>query len=223
MVLASIRAVIFDLDGVISDTQILHSRAEASVLRRLGVEVNPSDLAREFSGVRDDVMFEALVSRHGLEHVPVTELLRLKDEALRPLLSAPIIAIPGAIALIQRIAAIPLTLGVASGSPLLFIERVLQELHIRQYFKTLVSADEVPAGKPAPDVFLEAARRLSVEPELCVVIEDGINGMHGAVAAGMRCIGYVPDPQGCYPTTELVSHLEQITDEILLRNAITAA
>jgi len=80
---------------------------------------------------------------------------------------------------------------VASSSPKFFIETVLETLRIREYFKEILSGEEVQRGKPYPDIFLETAEMLRVNPQECVVIEDSTNGIKAALAAGMKCIGFI--------------------------------
>ena len=79
----------------------------------------------------------------------------------------------------------------------------------------MTSGHEVKDGKPAPDVFLLAAERLDVLPLECIVIEDGLSGMQAAQAANMKCIGYVPDKSKQYPADTLVTHLDEITLELI--------
>ena len=208
-------AVIFDMDGVISDTQSIHSNAEAYILQRYDINIDPSALSAEFAGITDKIMFETIFERFGRKDITVEEVLESKWEEMERLVAGGIKEIPGAVALISRIYNQGIPLAVASGSPLRFIERVTESLNIRHYFQCLVSADEVPNGKPAPDVFLEAARRLSVLPRKCIVIEDGVSGMTAAVKAEMWCVGLVNDLSWQYPAHRLVRSLDEITDNML--------
>jgi HAD superfamily hydrolase (TIGR01509 family) len=208
-------AVIFDLDGVISDTQRIHSTAEASLLVPYGIVVTPEALAQEFSGVGDDEMFELLFARYLKRQPPLDILLAQKWQLVNAALQASIPTVPGAVPLIERLARRGVKLAIASGSPEEFIHRVVRDLSLEAAFPVRVSADNVARGKPAPDVFLEAARQLQVEPHKCTVIEDGVSGMQGACAAGMRCIGLVTDIHAVYPAHAVVGSLEDITDELL--------
>jgi HAD superfamily hydrolase (TIGR01509 family) len=90
-------------------------------------------------------------------------------------------------AVIERLAAGAYRLAVASSSLPAIVEGRLQAVRVRHLFEVVVSSFEVPRGKPAPDVFLEAARRLGVAPEACLVVEDSAHGLLAATAAGMRC------------------------------------
>jgi beta-phosphoglucomutase-like phosphatase (HAD superfamily) len=89
---------------------------------------------------------------------------------------------------------------------------VLAKFGIREYFSCIVSGEEVPAGKPAPGIFLEAARQLDVSPEHCVVLEDSRNGVLAAKRAGMRCIGYVNPNSGQQDLSAADRIVHEITD-----------
>ena len=118
--------------------------------------------------------------------------------------------IPGAEQVVERLAA-RWPLGLASSSNRELIDLVLEESGLARFFEATVSSEEVPRGKPSPDVYLEAARRLGVEATRCAAVEDSENGIHAAKAAGMRTIA-VPNPR--YPPTE---HALEAADVILER------
>lgn len=98
-----------------------------------------------------------------------------------------------------------------------FVRLVLYKLGLADKFNQIVSADEVEHGKPAPDIFLLAAKRLNKSAEECIVIEDGISGMEAAKAAGMKCIGLVEDLDKKYPTNILVTELGEVIDKIIIK------
>ena len=119
------------------------------------------------------------------------------------------VGIPGTLACIKQLhSRIPLA--VASASRLPVIDLVLSTLKIKDKFTALTSSREVKNGKPAPDVFLLAAQRLNASPSTCVVVEDGISGMLGARAAGMRCIALVSDDNTDYPADLIVRDLREV-------------
>jgi HAD superfamily hydrolase (TIGR01509 family) len=209
------RAVIFDLDGVISDTQRIQSTAEATLLGQYGISITPEELAEEFAGVGDQEMFERLFSRYSIPLPPLNTLLEEKWKLVDSALAVATPVISGALPLIERLTQRGVKLAIASGSPRDFIQRIVRDLSLEAAFPVLVSADNVARGKPAPDVFLEAARQLQVPPDECTVIEDGLSGMHAACAAGMRCVGLVVDRNRLYPAHTLVGSLDSITDKVL--------
>ncbi len=130
-----------------------------------------------------------------------------------------IAAVPGALALVERLHRRGVPLAVASSSPRPFIERVLRCLDVLDRFSVVMSGDEVARGKPEPDVFLAVARALGMAPVECVVIEDSRNGMIAARRAGMRCVALVPAGRAGAVRREadvVVSDLARVTDEVLL-------
>jgi len=104
--------------------------------------------------------------------------------------------IEGIRALLQDLRSHGIKIGLASSSPRVFIEKVLVKFGIRDFFTSVVSGEEVPEGKPAPDIYLEAAKSLGVMPEECVVLEDARSGVRAAKSAGMRCIGFANPGSG---------------------------
>ncbi len=179
-------AVIFDMDGVIVDSEPLHERAFRETLAALGYGESHGLNFRDHVGRSDDELWKDFLRVHrpglGLE-----ELLALKRRRLLELLRIHQPLFPGAVRLIRRLhGRVPLAL--ASGSERPVIEAVLDLGQLRPCFAVTVSASEVPRGKPAPDIFLHAARALGVKPERCWVIEDSLPGIAAARAAGMRVV-----------------------------------
>lgn len=208
-----IRAVIFDMDGVISDTQTIYSEVESGVLARYGIAISPDEITKKYAGVSDHQMFGELLdnSETGVNIEAVVQETRNAMEAR--LQYAPILPIGGTQELVYAFHGEGIKLAVASSSRLRFIDRVLTELGLKNKFHAVASGEEVARGKPAPDIFLLAASRLGSAASECVVIEDGISGMIGAKSAGMKCIGLVGDTEGDYPVDMLVKDLRDITLE----------
>ncbi len=204
------KAVIFDMDGVISDTQELHAEVESALLNEYGIVMTPEEIAREYAGVSDRAMFRELFERYTVLTGSVEDVVRTKWERMHQAKDGRMVPIPNAISLIQDLKREGFKLAVASASPKAFIDEVLRTLRISAYFDAVVSAEEVAKGKPAPDIFLLAATLLGVAPHEVVVIEDGRSGMIGARAAGMACIGLVSSGSGDFPATALVSSLSEI-------------
>jgi HAD superfamily hydrolase (TIGR01509 family) len=114
--------------------------------------------------------------------------------------------------------ALHLKLAVASSSNKAFIEHVLKQLNMTEYFQAIASSEEVPRGKPDPAIFLLAASRLGIDPSECVVIEDGVSGMIGAKRAGMGCIGLVLEAETDtqkFPADVVVRSHDEITKQLL--------
>jgi HAD superfamily hydrolase (TIGR01509 family) len=185
-----IKAVIFDLDGVLLDSEQVWDRARREVVQQAGGTWPPGSTeamqgmsSREWSLYLRDRLGVQLSAEEINDRV-VARVLKLYHESL-PLL-------PGATDAVERMAA-SWRLGLASSSNRPVIDLVLDRANLAQSFDVTVSSEEVARGKPAPDVYLEAARRLGVIPSSCAVVEDSANGIRAGAAAGMRVIA-IPNP-----------------------------
>ena len=180
--------VIFDMDGVISDSEPLHHIAERKLLEPFGVDLTQDEL-QSFTGMGTTDMLQHFLDTYQLS-ASLEDLTEQLTENLFQVFSEQVQPIPHAISLIQLLHAegIPLAIG-SSSSPQL-INLVLDKLELPSCFKVVVSGHEVMRSKPHPDLFLEIADRLQVSPKDCVVIEDSKNGVLAAKAAGMVCVGF---------------------------------
>lgn len=211
------RGVIFDMDGVISDTQDMHSQVESKFLSGLNIHIHPDEITARFAGVGDKAMFSTIFAEHGINH-SIEDIRKEKwDMMLKMVEQHGIKQVPYATELIRLLYEKGFVLSVASGSPKSFIEQVIDALSLRKYFSAFVSAEEVPRGKPAPDVFLEAAKRSGINPNRCVIIEDGLSGMQAALQADIPCIALVQDRSKTYPAQVLVTSLKDITVDLILQ------
>lgn len=207
------KAVIFDMDGVISDTQTIHATVESNILSSYGIHMTPQQITDRFAGVKDSVMYETLFKEHGIP----ADIAQAVDVYWKEMNSPKhtIDQIVGSVELIRALHTNGIPLAVASSSRLGFIERVLGALNIGGLFQAIASAQEVQNGKPAPDIFLLAAKRLGVDPKDCIVIEDGVSGMIGAKKAGMACVGLAENGKKC-PADVVVHSLTELTVEKLM-------
>lgn len=191
-----IKAVIFDMDGVISNTLPIHSEAESKVLLKYGIKMFPKQLSEEFNGVPDKRMFKIIFSRFN-KQFNYEQIEKEKWELFQKLAKNNIKPIDGSLQLIDDLLTDGLVLAVASSAPIKIVDLILYTLNIKEKFKCVVYTAEVKEGKPAPDIFLLAAKRLSVAPEDCIVIEDAPLGVEAAKAAGMKCIAITTNhPRG---------------------------
>lgn len=181
-----VKALIFDMDGVIVDSEPIHLLAYQEILGRYSISYSEKD-NREFLGCKDYSILEILRQRFKLDKT-ANELLEEKETILARLLKDHSVPRPGLLNALQQANTLGLTMAVASSATLPTIKLVIHTLNIAHYFQSLTSGDEVTQGKPAPDVFLLSATRLGVDPGQCLVIEDTLNGIRAAKAAGMYCV-----------------------------------
>lgn len=183
----SFSAVIFDMDGVIVDSEPLHERAFREVFAELGYGDRHGIHFPDYYGRSDRVLWLDFIERHRPSQ-PLEILTRLKEDRLLALLEAEEPIFPEIPNLVEALAARS-RLAVASGSTRAVIRTVLAMGDLRRHFPVTVSSQDVTRGKPDPDIFLLAAQKLGAEPACCVVIEDSAMGVAAAKAAGMRVIG----------------------------------
>lgn len=212
-----ITTVIFDMDGVISDTQKAHSCVEREMLLSHGIDIDAAEISRRFAGVSLREMFPAIFAEHGKEMPDLQAIIEDKWSRITRIAGNDVPEIPGAKDLIGKLRRDGYQLGVASGSRPAFIQLVLAALNLTDTFHAVTSSYEVERGKPDPAVFLLAAQRLGAKPEECVVIEDAISGMTAAKSAGMKCIGLVASRHDAYPADMLVERLDELSVELLRR------
>ena len=170
-----IEAAIFDMDGLLIDSEPLWDQAEVEVMESLGVDTRRRD-EQPWHGV-DRAEATARIIRRAIELV----------EASRPLL-------PGVREAVALCKAQGLKVGLASASPLMMLEKVLDMFELRDQFDALASAEHLPWSKPHPQVYLNCAAALGVDPQRCVALEDSVNGMIASKAARMRSI-VVPEAE----------------------------
>lgn len=179
-------AVIFDMDGVLVNSEPLHERAFRETLAELGYPDGAGLNFQDYVGRSDHELWEDFARIHR-PPVPVAALMARKRERLLRLLASEQPWYPGALWLVRTLHG-RWPLGLASGSERPVIDAVLEGTGLRSCFQAILSGAEVPRGKPAPDIFLRTARFLGVAPERCWVIEDSLPGIAAARAAGMFVI-----------------------------------
>jgi beta-phosphoglucomutase family hydrolase len=189
------QALIFDCDGTLADTMPLHWRAWQTVARRHGLEF-PEDRFYALGGVPSREILRMLSAEQNRPLDPLA-VSREKEAAYMMFLQE--IRPVEAVARIVRENAGKLPMAVASGGNQAHINEVLEHVGLRRYFKAVVTAEDVQRQKPAPDIFLEAARRLGVPPHLCRAYEDTDLGLQAIRAAGMEAVDVRPMTQGAKP------------------------
>mgnify|MGYP003383527547 CR=1 FL=1 len=180
-------AVIFDMDGVIVNSEPLHERAFLETFAQIGHADSHGIHFPDYYGRSDQAVWIDFIGAHRPPH-PLAELSRMKQERFLNLLRAERPIFPAVSELVIALASRgPIAL--ASGSNHTVISAVLDLCGLRPHFRAVVSADDVPRGKPAPDIFLRSAELLGVAQAECVVIEDSVAGVAAGRAAGMKVIG----------------------------------
>jgi HAD superfamily hydrolase (TIGR01509 family) len=204
-----IQAVAFDLDGVLVDSEHVWDEARKELSAERGGRWH-DQASRDMMGMSSLEWSRYMHDVIGLEDPPEeisAEVVRRLEEIYRRELPL----IDGAVEAVERLAA-RWPLGLASSSNRELIDLVLELSGLAQNFRVTVSSEEVARGKPAPDVYLEAARRLGVAPEGCAAIEDSENGIRSAKAAGMRVLA-IPNPQ-FPPAEDALALADDVLDSI---------
>lgn len=219
----SIQGLIFDLDGTIMLTQQFHFQAFAQVFANHGLEYTEHDDLYEYAGMGSACIFPKFFSDHGitLTDEQVKEYSEEKKALYMKILeSNDIQLVPGVKDFLKRVTRDEYKICIASGNKLEAIEYLLDRTGIRDFFSIIVTNKDVNASKPAPDIFLVAAKKLSLEPTQCIVFEDAINGVEASEAAGMRCIGLatrIPEDElRAAGADYIVTSYDQITDGMIM-------
>lgn len=183
------KAVIFDMDGVIIDTEPLHAIADKLILNDLGITASEGYFDR-FAGWTSQAMWEEIKKDYTLS-TSVENIVKMQLPVKLDLLNeGDYKPIPGIIELMEKIKRLNLPMAIASSSPVPFIEAVIDKLGLKKYVVFWLSGEDVSRSKPEPDIFLKVAEVLNVDPGECLVIEDSASGIMAAKKAGMKCIGY---------------------------------
>ena len=213
-----IAAVVFDLDNVLIDSEGLWAEAREAITRENGGRWRDT-AQQEMMGMSSTEWSRWLHDELGVQ-LPPQEISRAVVERLESVYRDHLRLMPGAAEAVERMAAaFPLAVASSANRPL--IELALELSGLRERFRVVVSSEEVARGKPAPDVYLEATRRLAVDPAGAAAVEDATNGLLAAHAARMRVIA-VPDSR--YPPSDdalavadvVLDSLDELTPETLL-------
>lgn len=191
-----LRAVIFDFDGVITDSEVLHLRSFNRVLAQYGVEISTKDYYREYLGLSDIDCFRALIDKKVLQNPAngIESLAREKTEVFEELAKTEGRIIDGVRGFLQMLSQNNIPMAICSGALLTEIELVLEQAQLRSFFEVIVSAEFVKKGKPSPEGFLLTLKKLNherrnaISANQCIVIEDSHWGLEAAKAAGMHSV-----------------------------------
>jgi HAD superfamily hydrolase (TIGR01509 family) len=198
----AIQAVIFDIDGLMIDSERVSQKSWSQVMKAAGYQLSEEIYLKMIGRTEKDVK-QILANAYGADF-PFEEMYRRREDCFREMINRDGIPLkPGLIDLLAQVDELGLKKAVASSTYCTLAELKLASAGIRVYFQVVVTGDEVVNGKPAPDLFLAAARKIGVEPQNCLVLEDSQAGIQAAHAAGMVSI-LVPDMQ---PVEDEVSRM----------------
>lgn len=196
-----IDTIIFDMDGVLVDSEYTFLRSKTEMLQAEGYDKEEA-YQYQFMGTTAEFMWQTMKDELGLHRTVAEYIEEMNKRRAAMIATDGVRAIKYVQQFVQALSVAGFKLGVASSSPKVEIEENLEKLGLQIYFSKIVSGEEVVHSKPEPDVFLKAAELLQSHPETCLVFEDTRNGSKAAKAAGMYCIGFAnPD----YPVQELVA------------------
>lgn len=190
-----LKTVIFDMDGVIIDSEPMHAASAVEALKQFGADISTA-YCYQFIGSTTAHMVETIIKDFNLTTTSEPILEAIKKENQKALDLEGYLIIPGVRELIKELYKHGIQLAVASSSTQKEIETVIKSLGLMKYFDKLVSGCDVPKPKPAPDVFLRAMKELGASPDTSLIIEDSMNGTIAAKKAGVACIGFANPNSG---------------------------
>lgn len=190
-----LKALIFDMDGVIIDSEPIHVEVNTKILKEEGITLSDSENC-EFIGVRNHEMWDTLIKRHNIPRTVEQLLEKQKSHQMHRFLREKLDPIDGIRELLREAKRMNLKIALATSSPNYFAKFVLKSLGIQVFFDQLVTAGDVSKGKPDPEIYLTAAKMLDVDPKESIAIEDAPLGIKAAQAAGMRCVGFTNPNSG---------------------------
>jgi HAD superfamily hydrolase (TIGR01509 family) len=183
----NIRVAIFDMDGVLTDSEPLINAAAIAMFRELGLSVAPADFY-PFIGTGEDRYIGGVAERHRFE-IDLPAAKRRTYQIYLELVPSQLHVFPGAQTLVRTCRDAGLRLVVASSADRVKVAANLAKIDLPiESWDAVVTGEDVTLRKPAPDIFLKAAAKVGAAPAECVVIEDAVNGVQAALAAGMRCV-----------------------------------
>jgi HAD superfamily hydrolase (TIGR01509 family) len=215
-----IEAVVFDLDGVLIDSEPVWEQVRRGLVAERGGHWAP-DAQKKLMGMSTPEWARYLSEDLGVG-LPPGEVAAIVVDRMAASYREHLPLLPGAVEAVRRLAA-RWPLGLASSAPAALIETVLQSAGLRPDFRVTMSTEQVPRGKPAPDIYLAVAEGLGVAPASCAAVEDSSNGLRSAAAAGLHVIAiprpqYPPDPDALAGTSLVLSGLDGLTPEAMLHS-----
>ena len=212
-----ISTIIFDMDGVIIDSEPIHQQLEFEMFSELELHISDEE-HKDYIGTSAIDMWTKIEERHHLKKSPQELLSYGRKKYWKSLDNGKVPMVEGALDLIKFFYDHKFLLQVASSATRPTVEKVLEHFDLGKYFKFRIGGDEVSKSKPEPEIFIKAAQQSGSKPENCLVIEDSSNGVKAAKSAGMNCIGYANSGTGNQDLSMadlVVQNLNEITPEVL--------
>lgn len=217
-----IKAIVFDFDGVLADSEPLHFRAYQTVLWKLGITFARDEYYSNYLGYDDEGVFAQLLERHGLRvdsegiQALIEEKTGVFDATMEENIRSGGILYPGAAACVELMAS-RYPLGIASGALRHEIEAILRGARLHQHFRFIVASGETPEGKPAPDPYRRAVALHGLAPAECIAIEDSRWGIESAKSAGLACVGITTTyaREHLPGADHIVESLDQFTPDLI--------
>ena len=188
-----IKAVIFDMDGLLIDSEPFWQESENLVFNSMGISTN-KEMFEIFMGKRIDEVVDAMWEIQSWNHKSKTEVVDAIVNNVIKLVKEKGKALTGVYNILENLKQSSVKIGLASSSKMKIIEAVLDKLNIREYFEVVHSAEYEEYGKPHPQIFISTAKMLGVQPNECLVFEDSLNGVISALAANMKCFA-IPESE----------------------------
>ena len=222
-----LRAIIFDFDGVITDSEVLHLRAFNQSLVPYGIEISTKDYYTNYLGYNDFDCYKALID-NGLLKIDerkIRDIIKVKSKIFEELTKTEGRTIEGVHEFLQMLEENKIPMAICSGALLVEIEVMLQESGLRHFFAEIVSAEQVKKGKPHPEGFLLGLKKLNetchppIAADECIIIEDSHWGLQAGKAAGMHTVAVTNsyDAEQLTIAEKIVSHLNELTIDDLQR------
>jgi len=211
-----ITAVIFDMNGVITDDEDLHESATKEVFRDIGVSITSENYKAFCMGRTDLAAFKDLFDAFTIENESVENLIAKKSFKYQKLIQGNLKVYPGIIPLIKELYK-DYTLALTSSSTFDEVQLVMDQLRLKKYFKVIVTSKDVKHGKPNPEPYLLTAKKLNVKSENCLVIEDSKNGIQSAKKAGMVCVAIpnTEDSSKLIEADQIIENYEILTNRFI--------
>ena len=188
-------AVIFDMDGVIIDSEPIHMESDKMTMKYFDREISDEEL-NNYVGISNPDMWSELREKYHMT-ASIEEILEKHTSYKKHLFeNRKLTPIKGIKMLLDDLKNSGIRVGLASSSTKEFIEIILNNLGLLEYFESIISCDDVARSKPSPDIFIKAAEVLRVKPSDCLVIEDSSHGVKAAKLAEMKCIGFINPNSG---------------------------